>query len=375
MVATWIFALLSMTCLIAFAYPYFLYPRLLALLRERPVGKVATSGSVSLLFSAYNEEASLPDKLANLRRLKERFGGLEILVYDDASTDRTGQILADAGDLVTVIPGPGRTGKAAGMRRLAAAARGDILVFTDANVLLAEDLIEKLLPYYGDEEVGGVAGTIRTLARQHSMISNVGSSYVAWDDRLQLAESRTGNVMGASGGLFSVRRVLYPDFPTTVQDDFAVSMGVIFQGKRLVKATDVVAFEDSVAARPDELRRRIRIGARALHTHRHMRPGLAKMSRLDRFKYGSRKMMRWMGGLFLVLSLLFALAAAATVSGWLALIILAAVLLFLAASVLVGGGLLSRIGALVLSTFATFYGAALGLSGRTMATWNPAKSR
>lgn len=375
MVATWIFAGLSVGCLAAFAYPYLIYPQVLRMLRPRPLAKADVARSVSLLFSAYNEDASLPAKLANLRRLKARAPDLEILVYDDCSSDGTGALLAAAGDILTVIPGPGRTGKAAGMKRLAAAATGDILVFTDANVLLAEDLIDRLLPYYGDPEVGGVAGTIQTLARKDSVISDIGSSYVAWDDRLQLAESRTGNVMGASGGLFSVRRALYPDFPSTVQDDFAVSMGVVFQGMRLVKAPDVLAFEDSVAERPDELRRRTRIGARALHTHRHMRPGLVRMSRLDRFKYGSRKMMRWMGGLFLVLSFLFALLAAATISLALAGAMLAMVLALLGASVLVRGGLLSRLGALVLSTFATFYGAALGLSGRTMPTWNPAKSR
>ena len=97
------------------------------------------------------------------------------------------------------------------------------------------------------------------------------------DDNLQHLESRTGNVMGASGGLFSVRRELYPEFPDTVQDDFTVSMSVVFRGKRLIKARDVIAFERTVSRRDEELRRKVRIGARAFHTHRFLWPQIAQL--------------------------------------------------------------------------------------------------
>ena len=120
--------------------------------------------------------------------------------------------------------------------------------------------------------------------------------------------------MGASGGLFSVRRELYPEFPDTVQDDFTVSMSVIFQGMRLVKASDVIAYEKTVASRAEALRRKVRIGARAFHTHSFLRPQIVRMSAKDRMKYFSRKMLRWFGGVFITLGAMSGLAAVATVS-------------------------------------------------------------
>jgi hypothetical protein len=205
--------------------------------------------------------------------------------------------------------------------------------------------------------------------------SRAGSAYSAIDDQLQMLESSTGNVMGASGGLFSVRRELYPAFPDTVQDDFAVSMSVIFQGKRLVKAPDVLAFEKVVSRRGEELRRKVRIGARAYHTHCFLRPQIKKMCARDRMKYVSRKMLRWFGGVFITLSALLALAAVATLSPVAALALLALAALIFITSLQIRSGLFATLCELTLATFATLVGVARGMRGQTMATWAPAKSR
>ena len=375
MTVTGILAGLSVTFWLLFIYPYLIYPRVLSLLGRRPIAPRPVRLSVSILFCAHNEIDCLSEKIANLRALKRTAPDLEILVYDDASTDGSHELLATAADLLTVIRGPGRTGKAAGMKQLVARAKGEVLVFTDANILLAEDLVDRLLPYYGDPDVGGVAGTIRGPAEQGSVTGSVGAAYLTLDDRLQMMESRTGNVMGASGGLFSVRRELYPDFPDTVQDDFTVSMSVIFRGKRLIKAADVVAFEKIVERREEELARKVRIGARAFHTHLFLRPQIAGMSARDRMKYVSRKMLRWFGGIFLALGALFGLAAVATLSTVAAAVLAAGAAVTIAVALRSRAGSFARLGEMGLAIFATLLGVLQGMGGRTMATWAPAKSR
>jgi cellulose synthase/poly-beta-1,6-N-acetylglucosamine synthase-like glycosyltransferase len=372
--ATWILAGLSGVCLILFVYPYAIYPQILRLLRPKPIRTKPANLSASLLFCAHNEIECLGEKVENLGQLKRAAPNLQILVYDDASTDGTYELLA-ASRIVTVIRGAGRTGKAAGMKELARRATGDVLIFTDANILLSADLVERLLPYYGDPEVGGAAGTICAMTDPKSLTSQIGSTYAALDDKLQMLESRTGNVMGASGGLFSVRRSLYPEFPDTVQDDFAVSMNVIFQGKRLVKALDVVGHERTVSRRGEELRRKVRIGARAWHTHAFLQPGLRKMPARDRWKYVSRKMLRWFGGVFLLLAGAFALAAVATLSVTIAVILVIAGLVAFAISIRVNAGSLAKLAEAGLATFATLVGILKGMRGETMAVWTPAKSR
>ena len=366
---------MSAACLLLFVYPYLLYPLALRLLSKQGFRRAPADLRTSLLFCAYNEVECLPAQIENLRELKHRYPGLEILVYDDSSSDGTYELLAQEPDLLTVVSGAGRTGKAVGMKKLAAQATGDILMFTDANIIIATDAVEQALSYYSDERIGGLCCTIRTEVAAGSATSSVGSKYVRLDDRLQQLESDTGNVMGATGGLFSTRRELYPDFPDTVQDDFTVSMSVIFAGRRLVKAADVIGYEKVVARSDEEFARKVRIGARAYHTHKCMADRVAKMSARDRFKYFSRKMLRWYGGLFLLLAGVFALAAVATVSPVVALVM----------AILAGAGVVilklarrgpaASIREILLAIFATLAGVFRAIRGQTFATWSPAKSR
>lgn len=375
MTATLILAGLSATCLLFFLYPYLLYPLALRLMGKRPIHAAPADLSVSLLFCAYNEIDCLQRKIENLRELKSRTPSLEILAYDDGSTDGSHELLASVPDLLTTIRGPGRTGKAAGMKRLVQFARSDVLLFTDADVLIEPDAIAQLLPYYGDREVGGVCCSVKMLSEVPSATSRTGSSYWAWDDRIKQLESETGNVMGASGAMFSVRRDLYPEFPDTVQDDFTVSMSVIFQGRRLVKAPDVVASTTGVSESGDELRRKIRIGSRAYHTHCFLRAQIKQMSIRDQFKYVSHKLLRWFGGLFFALGSLFGLAAVASLSLQAAVLMLLLAFIAVAISIRVNDGHFGKAGQIGLATFATQFGVLQGMRGRTVATWARANSR
>jgi len=154
-----------------------------------------------------------------------------------------------------------------------------------------------------------------------------------------------------------------------------VSMSVIFQGMRLVKASDVVAYEKTVASRSEALRRKVRIGARAFHTHSFLRSQIVRMSAKDRMKYFSRKMLRWFGGLFITLGAMSGLAAVATVSTVAAALVAAGALVATAVSIRASTGYVARIGEMGLDIFATLLGVVQGMRGQTMATWAPAKSR
>lgn len=361
----------------ALVWPFLLYPAILRLLPTRPERAVAGEGppSASLLFCAYNEAAAMPDKLANLRMVKARHPDLDLWAYDDGSSDDTAALIEAAGGLVTLVRGPGRMGKAHGMKQLAARAQGDVLIFTDANVLLDEKAVERLLARYADPDVGGVLGSLRYVGQGESATASVGSLYWRIEERLKDAESRTGNVMGADGSIFSIRRALYPDFPDTVLDDLTVSMAVVFAGRRLVKAGDAIACERLVTARSDEYRRKVRIAARAWHTHRHLRPALRRMTALDRFKYTSRKIVRWLGALFLVSG-----GIAAGVLAWrLSPLLFGGLALAAALGLAVGfrsrGGPLAVLVDMLIAYAATAQGVARAMAGRTVTVWNPAKSR
>jgi len=369
-------ALVLLASLIAVAWPFLFYPLILRLLptrAETPV--VGPVPGASLLFCAYNEAAAMPEKLANLAMLKARHPTLEILAFDDGSSDDTAALIAAQGDLVTLLRGPGRSGKAHGMKLLAARARGDILIFTDANVLLDPDAIDNLLARYADPAVGGVLGSLHYLGEGDSATAAVGSLYWRIEERLKDEESRTGNVLGADGSIFSIRRSLYPEFPDSVLDDLTVSMAVVFAGKRLVKAKDVIARERLVTGRKDEYRRKVRIAARAWHTHRHLRPQLRRMAAIDRFKYASRKIVRWFGGLFILTGAIAAGVLALRLSPMLYMTGAIGIALLAWIGLRSRGGPLAALVDILIAYAATLQGVLKAMSGRTVTTWNPAKSR
>lgn len=96
----------------------------------------AANLEVSIIVPARNEQASLADCLQSL--ITQDGVTYEIIVIDDASTDRTRQI-ADGFPTVRVIPAPpvppGWTGKNNALVTGAATAQGAWLLFTDADTI------------------------------------------------------------------------------------------------------------------------------------------------------------------------------------------------------------------------------------------------
>src|SRR5690606_714028 len=192
-------------------------------------------------FCAYNEEASLPRKIENLRSLKAELPQLEILAYSDRSSDGTNALLLDACDILTPVFGIRRVGKVVGMQRLVELTTADILVFTDANVVVEPGSLRTLLGYFDDPEIGCVAGTLSYVDEKDeapSATARTGGLYWRLEEHIKQLETRSGSTMGADGSFFARRRRGYPRIPADLVDDMAVSLSVLFSGLRCVSAPD-----------------------------------------------------------------------------------------------------------------------------------------
>lgn len=364
-------------CFIATIYPYSLYPLILRVLPERPVSRDViareTGKDFALLFCAYNEEQSLPGKLRNLRDLREAFPEIEFLAYDDSSSDGTADMIENADLGIRLVRGA-RTGKAHGMKLLAAMTTRKFLIFTDANVELDLNALPELRAVYADKAVGGVCGQLHYVDAEASAVAEAGGVYWRIEEMVKSLESRSGNVMGADGSVFSIRRSLYPSFPDSVLDDLTVSMAVIFREHRLIKNSLVVGRERLVTSRRDDFSRRVRIATRAFHTHLWLKPQIRAMNPGDRWRYWSHRYLRWHGAIFLTVGYLSALAATGLSLHWIVAIV-AAVLTI--AVFLIGThtrhGPISAIVHAVASILITGVGVAKARMGSTMTTWQPPK--
>lgn len=95
---------------------------------------------ISVIFSTYNGGADLSKMLDGLTRLLPPPGGWELLAVDNASTDRSGDVLRSYADRlpINVLTESGK-GKNRALNRAIDVARGDFYVFTDDDVLVQED--------------------------------------------------------------------------------------------------------------------------------------------------------------------------------------------------------------------------------------------
>jgi cellulose synthase/poly-beta-1,6-N-acetylglucosamine synthase-like glycosyltransferase len=249
--------------------------------------------SVSLIIPAYNEASVLRQKLENSLALDYPHEKLVILIADDCSSDDTPAIASQfCSDRVWHLRFSERRGKAAAIVDAARASTGELLLLCDANVYFAPDALRKLVGHFADESVGAVTGTVVLQSSQ----SNFGvgeEAYYSLERVVQESESRIGSLMGVDGGMYVIRRELFPELPAdTLLDDFVASMNVIRSGQRIVYEPLARASECGTPAAAQEYRRRKRMAAGAVQSI--LRGHVPPWNRpVIWWQYISHKLLRW----------------------------------------------------------------------------------
>jgi Glycosyl transferase family 2 len=176
---------------------------------------------VTIIVPARNEEACLKDCLASLAA--QDGGAFEIVVVDDGSTDRTREIAQSFAGVRVISPGPlpdGWTGKNNAVIAGAKAARGDWLLFTDADTVhlpgsLARSLAEanghgvELLSYSPEQiavtfwELAILPVVFAELARQYppSKVSDPASPVAAANGQFILVRRETYEAVGGHAAI------------------------------------------------------------------------------------------------------------------------------------------------------------------------------
>ena len=238
--------------------------------------------------------------------------------------------------------------------------RAEVLLLMDANTLPHDDAPERLLAWFADPRIGAVAAHLRPRGASGGALA---ARYWRAEERLKRLETATGSTIGCDGGLWAIRRALYPAMGAEESDDFRASLEPLLRGYRVISAPDARAEEIGDGDNAGWTRR-VRIACGAWHADRAVAARLRGLSRLDRFKYISHKRLRWFSGLWLT---------GAAVSGgvWLAGLApdLAAVALLLPPLALLIGPSW-RLGA---SLVAVTAGIALAMLGGRQAAWAPAR--
>lgn len=275
--------------LLAF-YGYLGYGMVLFWLRRwgKPTAWEPVTPALTLIIAAYNEESILAEKLENSLALDYPPEQLEILVVADGSTDRTVEIARRYGVRVEYLPR--REGKLRAVNRVVPLARGEILVFSDANALYHRDSLRKLAGHFHDPTVGAVAGEKRVVGQ------GVGTGeglYWRYESTLKRWDSELGSVMGAAGEIFAIRKDLYLPLEGTVIEDFVLSMETVRRGYRVVYEPGAVASESASVSIREEWKRKTRIAAGGWQAVFRLWPLLIPIRPLLWFQYVSHRVLRW----------------------------------------------------------------------------------
>ncbi|HSA54083.1 MAG TPA: glycosyltransferase [Gemmatimonadaceae bacterium] len=275
LIASWIFGVSFAACLYVYAgYPALLL--LLARLRPRPVRRASVQPTLSVVIPAFNEQDVIREKIEATFANGYPVERLEVIVASDGSTDDTNEIVRRLeGERVRLLALP-RSGKVAALNAAASVARGEILVFTDADVSLDPGALSRLVSNFADPAVGGVTGRKAQGADAGGGAIGRGEGlYTRFDEWQKRLESLIGSTISAHGALHGIRRELYrPVADGSGADDMAISMRVVLQERRLVYEPDAVARVETPAGARAEFRRKVRVANQAMRALAGIGPAL-----------------------------------------------------------------------------------------------------
>jgi len=239
---------LSVPALAYVGYPLWAWLR--ARLWPRPVARDLTlRPSVTVIIAAWREAGSIAAKLASLAAQDYPAALVEVIVACDGSDDGTDELARTGGAKVLMLP---RGGKPSALNAAVAAARGEVIVFTDARQPLWPGSVKALVANLGDPTVGAVGGRLVLEGDAPA------GAYWRYEAALRRWEGLAGSTVGVSGALWAVwRSLLSPLPPETILDDVLAPMRVRLKGLRVVYEPDAVAV-DRAAESGREFQRKVR---------------------------------------------------------------------------------------------------------------------
>lgn len=189
-----------------------------------------------------------------------------------------------------------RKGKIAQVNRTVEKAKGEIIVFSDANSIFNKDSIKNIVAHFNDTQVGCVAGEKRVKKSADSTSGEGEGLYWKYESFLKKLDSELWTTVGAAGEIFAVRKELWAGSieQNAIIEDFVVSMRIAENGYRVIYEPEAYAEEEPTHDLRAELIRRKRIAAGGFQSIVWLK------SLLNPFRYGvltfqyvSHRVLRW----------------------------------------------------------------------------------
>lgn len=281
-------------------YPLSLFVLRLIYRRPGPVKDPAPLPSVTLVISAYNEEAVIKEKMENCLTLDYPEDRLRIIVVSDGSNDRTESIVREYADRGIELRAFGdRQGKVACLNGVIPTLDSDIVVMSDSNSMYERHSLLQLVGHFSNPDIGCVCGRLRYVNPKNLAAGEGEHLYWSYEGWIKRLESSLGSLLGANGAIYAYRRHLFRPVDPLMFCDDVIPVRIAIAGYSTIYDPSASCTEESADEMVERRRRR-----------RHASFGLRTMLSLLREALGAgriliayqclcHRMLRWGGALAL----------------------------------------------------------------------------
>ncbi|WP_058305857.1 glycosyltransferase [Gracilibacillus massiliensis] len=225
------------------------------------MGSVKQKGkvSISICIPARNEEANIQACVESA--LNQTVLPLEVLVLDDHSTDRTGSILARLQQKYTnlhywrgaSLPN-GWKGKVFACHQLAERARGEWLLFIDADVQMSQHTLSNLMPHLIKQKSGIISGFPRQIVKsaiERLLVTMMHFVILCHLPVPLVKKSSESKFSAAHGGFIAIARKTYDRIGghASIQDAMVDDMTLMKRVKSFREPAQLLKIDKFVAMR------------------------------------------------------------------------------------------------------------------------------
>ena len=201
---------------------------------------------VSILIPCFNESKVIIETLESIRN--QTYKNYEVLIADDGSTDDTVKkvskyINSNKLNNFRVVSGKHK-GRPDVLNVALPYTKGDIIVNVDADTLLEENAIERIITPFQYENVGSVSGNIRPRKRNNSLLTKLQElEYALSQEVFRFSQGRSGNCIIIPGAFCAYRKKCLRKFEVgTLSEDFDTSSKILKQGLKNIFVDDAIAY-------------------------------------------------------------------------------------------------------------------------------------
>ena len=213
--------------------------------------------AVSILIPAHNEEKVIGRLLQRMTKLTYPHSKLQVIAINDASADKTGDIVEEYSNrhpLIKVLHRDeitGGKGKAAAMNAGLKLSTGEIVLCFDADYYPRKDIVEKLVKKFADPAVGAVQGRPIVLNESQNIVTRLITLERIGGYRIdQEARDNLGLIPQFGGTVGGFRRSVLEETggfdETMLTEDTDLTFQVYLAGYKVRYVGDAECYEEAV---------------------------------------------------------------------------------------------------------------------------------